>query len=219
MPVFRLKKGEISFPDPRLAREDGLLAVGGDLSVERLLLAYTHGIFPWFNPGEEILWWCPHERYLIFPERIHVSKSMKKYMRTHELRFVINRDFKDTMHRCRLKREQEGTWIGDEMEAAYDKLHKRGFAVSAEVYEGEELAGGLYGVWIGRCFFGESMFSDKENGSKTALIALARLLQRRGAFFIDCQFYTEHLASMGGEYVGWEEYEKLLIRGTRPECV
>ncbi len=211
MPVFRLDKNEISFPDPRLAREDGLLAVGGDLSVERLLLAYTHGIFPWFNPGEEILWWSPHRRYLIFPQNIHISKSMKKYMKRHSFKLAINRDFRDTMHRCRIKREQqEGSWIGDEMEEAYLAFHKSGFAVSVEVYEKEELAGGLYGVFIGRCFFGESMFSEKENGSKVALIALAKLFRERGVVFIDCQFYTEHLESMGGQYVSWEEYEELL---------
>lgn len=214
MPVFRLSENEISFPDPRLAREDGLLAIGGDLSVERLLLAYTHGIFPWFNPGEEILWWCPHERYLIFPSDVHVSKSMKKYMKKHQLRLAVNRDFRDTMHRCRIKREkQEGTWISDEMEEAYFALHKRGFAISAEAYEEEELAGGLYGVFIGKCFFGESMFSEKENGSKTALIGLARLLQKNDVGFIDCQFYTEHLESMGGQYVSWEQYEELLAKG------
>lgn len=214
MPVFRLDKNEISFPQPRLAREDGLLAVGGDLSVERLLLAYTHGIFPWFNPGEEILWWSPHKRYLIFPQNIHISKSMKKYMRKHSFKLIINRDFRDTMHRCRIKREQqEGSWIGDEMEEAYLALHRSGFAVSVEAYEGEELAGGLYGVSIGKCFFGESMFSEKENGSKVALIALARMLEEQGAAFIDCQFYTEHLESMGGQYVSRDQYEELLEHG------
>ncbi len=217
MPVFRLNNKEISFPDPRLAREDGLLAVGGDLSVERLLLAYTHGIFPWFNPGEEILWWCPHERYLIFPERVHVSKSMKKYMKRHDFRIAVNRDFSDTMHRCRMKREDdEGTWIGDEMEKAYLELHKRGFAASVEVYEENELAGGLYGVVIGKCFFGESMFSEKKNGSKAALIAFSRILQNMEFCFIDCQFYTEHLESMGGEYVSWDRYEELLGEGLNP---
>lgn len=210
MPVFRLSKREISFPDPRLAEKDGLLAVGGDLRPQRLLLAYSNGIFPWFNPGDEILWWCPHERYLIFPEKIHVSHSMKKYMKKHEIRIVLNRDFSDTMHRCRVKREEEGTWIGDEMEAAYFALHQRGFAVSVEAYEDGALAGGLYGVSIGTCFFGESMFSEKENGSKAALIGFSRILAEKGFCFIDCQFYTEHLESMGGQYVSWERYWQLL---------
>lgn len=215
MPVFRLNKEDVIFPSPRLAEDNGLLAVGGDLSVNRLLLAYDHGIFPWYNPGEEILWWCPKERFLIFPEEIHISHSMKKHIRKHKFRIILNRDFQDTMHRCRMKREdEEGTWISDEMEEAYYELHKEGYAVSVEAYEDGKLAGGLYGVSLGKCFFGESMFSEKENGSKTALIGLARLLQRRGAFFIDCQFYTEHLASMGGEYVSWEEYERMLMEGT-----
>lgn len=213
--VFRLSEKEIRFPLPRFAEKDGLLAVGGDLCVERLLLAYCNGIFPWFNPGEEILWWCPNERYLIFPERIHVSRSMKKYLNRHTITIRLNRDFQDTMHRCRVKREEEGTWIGDEMENAYFALHQKGFALSLEAYEDGILAGGLYGVSIGTCFFGESMFSEKENGSKTALIALANILKQQGFLFIDCQFYTEHLESMGGQYVSWDEYETLLKKEHR----
>lgn len=218
MPVFRLDDNEISFPSPILAEPDGLLAVGGDLSVERLLLAYTHGIFPWYDPGEEILWWCPKERFVIFPKEIHISRSMKKYMKKHELLIQLNRDFADTMHRCRVKRESaEGTWISDEMEEAYLNLHKAGYAVSAEVFEDGELAGGFYGVSIGKCFFGESMFSEKENGSKTALIVFARFLERNGFLFIDCQFRTEHLESMGGRYITWEEYDGMLLAGTCSE--
>ena len=215
MPVYRLNEGEITFPNPMYARRDGLLAVGGDLSVERLLLAYTHGIFPWYDPGEEILWWCPRERFVIFPEEIHISHSMRKYWKKHKLRLVLNRDFADTMHRCRMKREfKEGTWISDEMEAAYCRLFQAGYAVSVEASEDGELAGGLYGVSIGRCFFGESMFSERENGSKAALIAFARLLQRSRFLFMDCQFYTEHLESMGGRYISWEEYDRMLEEGT-----
>lgn len=216
MPVFRLDKDKVEFPHPTLARQDGLLAVGGDLSVARLLLAYSHGIFPWYNPGEEILWWCPRERFVIFPGEIHISHSMKKYMKKHTFRVVINRDFADTMHRCRMKREfDEGTWISDEMEEAYLRLHKEGYAVSVEVYEDESLAGGLYGVSIGRCFFGESMFSDKENGSKTALIAFAQFLEQQEFLFIDCQFHTEHLERMGGRYISWEAYDRMLQEGLR----
>lgn len=215
MPVYRLNENEISFPDPTLARSDGLLAVGGDLGVERLLLAYTHGIFPWYSPGEEILWWCPKERFVIFPQEIHISHSMKKYMKKHELQVVLNRDFADTMHRCRTKREFEvGTWISDEMEEAYNRLHEAGYAVSVEVMEDGQLAGGFYGVVIGACFFGESMFSEKENGSKTALIAFCRFLEQKGFLFIDCQFHTKHLESMGGRYISWEEYDRMLQEGT-----
>lgn len=215
MPVYRLDDKEIYFPNPTLARPDGLLAVGGDLSVERLLLAYTHGIFPWYSPGEEIMWWCPKERFVIFPKEIHISRSMKKYMRKHEMGIILNRDFADTMHRCRLKREfKEGTWISDEMEEAYHRLHEAGYAVSVEVTEDGELAGGFYGVSIGTCFFGESMFSEKENGSKTALIAFAGILEQKGFLFMDCQFHTEHLESMGGRYISWEEYDSMLEEGT-----
>ncbi len=214
MPVYRLDKKEISFPNPLYAEPDGLLAVGGDLSVERLLLAYTNGIFPWYNPGEEILWWCPRERFVIFPPEIHISRSMKKYRKKHELRILLNRDFADTMHRCRMKREfAQGTWISDEMEAAYGRLHKAGYAVSVESYEDGELAGGLYGVSIGKCFFGESMFSEKENGSKTALIAFAQLLDKENFLMIDCQFHTDHLERMGGRLISWEEYDNLLKSG------
>lgn len=216
MPVFRLTEDEISFPGPTLAEPGGLLAVGGDLSVERLLLAYTHGIFPWYDPGEEILWWCPKERFVIFPGEIHVSRSMRKYMKKHDIRVQLNRDFADTMHRCRVKREfAEGTWISDEMEEAYLNLHKAGYAASVEAYEDGVLAGGLYGVTVGRCFFGESMFSEKENGSKLALIAFARFLEQHEYLFIDCQFRTEHLESMGGRFISWEEYDRLLAEGTR----
>lgn len=215
MPVYRLNENEISFPNPTLARPDGLLAIGGDLSVERLLLAYAHGIFPWYNPGEEILWWCPKERFVIFPGEIHVSHSMKKYLKKHELQIMLNRDFADTMHRCRVKREFEGgTWISDEMEDAYKRLHDAGYAVSVEVMEDGALAGGFYGVVIGVCFFGESMFSERENGSKTALIAFARFLEQKGFLFIDCQFHTKHLESMGGRYISWEEYDRMLQEGT-----
>ncbi len=215
MPVYRLDPKEISFPNPVSARSDGLLAVGGDLCVERLLLAYTHGIFPWYTPGEEILWWCPKERFVIFPNEIHISHSMRKYLKKHTMKIVLNRDFADTMHRCRIKREyNEGTWISDEMEEAYFRLYQAGYAVAVEVYEDGVLAGGLYGVSIGRCFFGESMFSEKENGSKAALIGLARILEQNTFLMIDCQFHTEHLERMGGRYITWEEYNRLLKEGT-----
>lgn len=216
MPVYRLTPGEISFPTPTLARQDGLLAVGGDLCMERLLLAYSHGIFPWYEPGEEILWWCPKERFVIFPEEIHISRSMVKYTKKHAFTFQVNRNFKDTIHRCRIKREfSEGTWITDEMEEAYCLLNKEGYALSMEAFEDGNLAGGLYGVSLGRCFFGESMFSERENGSKAALIALARLLGRNGFLLIDCQFHTPHLQSMGGKYISWESYDSILREGVR----
>lgn len=214
MPIFKLYDDDISFPDPTLAEDDGLLAVGGDLSLDRLVLAYSNGIFPWFNEDDPILWWCPKERFIIKPSEIHVSKSMKKFFRKHDVLIELNRDFKDTMHRCRLKREfVEGTWITDDMEAAYYNLHKNDFAHSVEAYVDGELAGGLYGVCLGRCFFGESMFSDKPNGSKIALILLAELLEEHNFLMIDCQFHTPHLESMGGKTISYTEYRKLLKEG------
>lgn len=213
MPVYRLSE-EIAFPDPTLAEPDGLLAVGGDLSVKRLFLAYQYGIFPWYSEGEPILWWCPHERFIIRPEEIHVSHSMKKYMKKHVIQVLYDRDFADTMHRCRMKREdKEGTWITDDMEKAYFALHQVGLAMSVEAYVNGKLAGGLYGVKIGKCFFGESMFSEQENGSKVALIFLAQKLEKEGFCMIDCQFHTDHLESMGGIAITYQEYDELLSRG------
>lgn len=214
MAVYALEEGKIYFPNPVLADDDGLLAVGGDLSVDRLFLAYCNGIFPWFNKDDPILWWCPKERFIIKPSEIHISKSMKKFMKKHSVKIEINRDFADTMHRCRIKREfNEGTWISDQMEQAYCDFHNEGFAVSVESYTDGELAGGLYGVSIGRCFFGESMFSEKENGSKIALILYSQLLEKSGFVMIDCQFHTDHLESMGGKTISWDEYKSLLDEG------
>lgn len=214
MPVFELDNENISFPNPDLAEEDGLLAIGGDLSVDRLVFAYSNGIFPWFNPDDPILWWCPKERFIIRPSEIHISKSMHKFFKKHEIGIELDRDFQDTMHRCRTKREfREGTWITDDMETAYYNLYLNGFAHSIEAYVDGEIAGGLYGVCIGRCFFGESMFSDMPNGSKIALILLAELLEANNFVMIDCQFHTPHLESMGGVAISYDEYCKLLEDG------
>ncbi len=215
MPVYRLTN-EISFPLPSLAEDSGLLAIGGDLSLDRLILAYSNGIFPWYNEGEPILWWCPRERYIIRPENIHVSHSMKKFARKHEVTVSFNGDFSDIMHRCREKREfEEGTWITTDMEKAYRELFDAGLAICAESFIDGKSAGGLYGVSLGRCFFGESMFSDMENGSKIALISLANLLSEMDYVFIDCQFHTEHLESMGGERISFTEYMELMKEGLK----
>ncbi|MBE5869888.1 MAG: leucyl/phenylalanyl-tRNA--protein transferase [Lachnospiraceae bacterium] len=214
MPVFRLEKDVIIFPNPLWAEKNGLLAIGGDLRVERLLLAYSHGIFPWYSEGEPIQWWCPQERYIIRPQKIHVSHSMKKFQKKHEIDIRFNRDFADTIHRCRMKREfAEGTWITDDMEKAYSALHEAGYAMSVEAFVDGDLAGGLYGVRKDRCFFGESMFSDAPNGSKLALIGLADHLAAQDCLMIDCQFYTPHLESMGGERIGYREYMELIGQG------
>ena len=216
MAVFELEKEDISFPNPILAEDYGLLAIGGDLQVDRLILAYRNGIFPWYNEGEPILWWCPKERFIIRPEEIHISHSLRKYMRKHQTEILINRNFADTMHRCRLKREfAEGTWITDDMEKAYYRLFEAGFAMSVEAYTDGSLSGGLYGVVLGRCFFGESMFSDAENGSKIALVKFAEFLAANNFVMIDCQFHTDHLESMGGVRISYKEYMELLEYGIK----
>lgn len=218
MAIYRLEKEHIWFPNPEEAEAEGLLAIGGDLSMNRLLLAYQYGIFPWYNPGEEILWWCPHDRFVIIPGEIHVSRSLRKYLRRHDedndIQVSFNHSFAEVMHQCRMSREQkEGTWISDEMEEAYNRLHQSGHALSAEVYEHGQLVGGLYGVVLGTCFFGESMFSRTENASKIALVALAKKLEQLDFQFIDCQFQTDHLERMGGKYMNWKDYRALLKSG------
>lgn len=214
MAIYRLPE-EIVFPNPELSEEDGLLAVGGDLSMERLLLAYSNGIFPWYNPGEEILWWCPKPRFILKPEEIKISKSMRKIIKKNKFKVTFNNDFEGVISNCKKLREEtyEGTWITDEMKEAYINLHKHGYALSVETYENDELVGGLYGVIIGKCYFGESMFSKVSNASKIALITLAERLKELNFEFIDCQVYTEHLESMGAKMVPWEEFKNLLEKG------
>lgn len=214
MAIYRLPE-EIVFPNPELSEEDGLLAVGGDLSMERLLLAYSNGIFPWYNPGEEILWWCPKPRFILIPEEIKISKSMRKIIKKNKFKVTFNNDFESVISNCKGIREEshEGTWITDEMKEAYINLHKHGYALSVETYENDELVGGLYGVIIGKCYFGESMFSKVSNASKIALITLAERLKELNFEFIDCQVYTEHLESMGAKMVPWEEFKNLLEKG------
>lgn len=214
MPVFRLTK-EIIFPDAEFSEEDGLLAIGGDLSLERLIVAYCNGIFPWYNEGEPILWWCPKPRFIIIPEEVKISKSMKKIIKKREFKVTFNNDFEGVISNCKSIREinNEGTWISDDMKNAYINLFNNGYAMSVETYMGEELVGGLYGVKIGKCFFGESMFSKVSNASKIALIKLAEKLNNEDFIFIDCQMQTKHLESMGGKFVEWSIFKNLLNRG------
>lgn len=213
MHVYRLSK-EIIFPNPDLAEEDGLLAVGGDLKFERLILAYCNGIFPWYSYGEPILWWCPKPRFIIKPNEVNVSKSMKRVFNKGKFTVTFDKDFKAVIQNCKeLRENKEGTWITDEMMDAYINLHKRGFASSVEVYNNEKLVGGLYGVKIGKCFFGESMFSIESNASKVALISMCKKLEEEGFIFLDCQMHTNHLESMGGRFIDWEEFKLMLKEG------
>ena len=213
MPIYKLSK-EIIFPNPDLAEDDGLLAVGGDLSFERLLLAYCNGIFPWYSDDEPILWWCPKPRFIIKPNEVNISKSMKRIINKGKFKVTFDNDFKGVIKNCKeLRENKEGTWITDEMMDAYIDLHKKGFASSVEVYNNEKLVGGLYGVKIGRCFFGESMFSIESNASKVALISICKKLEKEGFIFLDCQMHTNHLESMGGKFVDWEVFKLMLKEG------
>lgn len=213
--VFQLSD-EMVFPDPRMGEEDGLLAVGGDLSVERLLLAYSYGIFPWFSFRDwpYPAWYCPLQRFVIFPDEIHVSHSMRTLMNKGEYRVTFNRDFDGVIEGCSQvdgRYDAKGAWLGEEMMTAYRTLNRLGYATSVEVWNGHgELVGGLYGVVMGECFIGESMFSRVPNASKLALIQLARFMQRIGGKLIDCQLETPHLKSMGGRFVPYEEYLEIL---------
>lgn len=211
--IFQLNKS-ITFPDPHLAEDDGLFAVGGDLSVDRLLLAYSNGIFPWysFRDQPQILWYCPMKRFVIFPDKIHISHSMRTLLNKDEYSVSINNDFDEVINNCsKLRYDEEGAWLGKDMIKAYTELYRQGFAASVEVWDKEgKLVGGLYGVSIGPAFFGESMFSLVPSASKIALIFLAKYFQQCGGKLIDCQFETPHLKSMGGEYISYDEYMRII---------
>lgn len=220
--VFQLDD-ELWFPDPHLGEPDGLVAVGGDLSVKRLLLAYSNGFFPWFSfhDGCEPHWYCPMDRFVIFPNEIHVSHSMRQLMRQYRYEVTFNHDFEGVIRGCAMAEgriEENGAWLGPDMMKAYTEMHRLNLAVSVEVWEpgtasdGRKLVGGLYGISICNAFFGESMFSLVPNASKLALIYLARTLECVGASLIDCQFETPHLASMGGRHISYERYMQMLKR-------
>ena len=209
MPVAFLNQN-LSFPDCSNAEESGLLAIGGDLSRDRLLLAYRSGIFPWFSEYEEIQWWSPDPRFVLFPDQIHVSKSMKQVLRNNKFSFTVNQCFDEVIHACADLRQWEGTWITNEMIEAYCDLHHAGYAVSAEAWENDTLVGGLYGIRMGKLFFGESMFSKVSNASKYAFIQLTKQLQKEGVVLIDCQVYTDHLESLGAEFISRHHFMQQL---------
>ncbi|WP_113651587.1 leucyl/phenylalanyl-tRNA--protein transferase [Pedobacter namyangjuensis] len=207
--VFRLLDDEIIFPDVALAEPDGLLAVGGDLSLERLVLAYRSGIFPWYSEDDPILWYAPHERCVIYPDRIKISKSMFVSLKKQIFNVTVNQAFEQVITHCATtpRLGQDGTWITTEMQNAYINLHKNGIAHSIEVWQNEKLVGGLYGIKIGNVFCGESMFSLASNASKTALIFLAKNF---GLELIDCQLPNDHLMSLGAEMISMQAYLEVL---------
>lgn len=207
--IFQLDLQCISFPDPALAEPDGLLAIGGDLRPERLMAAYRQGIFPWYSDDTPILWYSPHERFVLKPGALKISKSMRRILRSGRFRVTHDKAFADVIAACATqpRRGQEGTWITEGMKRAYMKLHTLGHAHSIEVWLDSELVGGLYGVVVGHVFCGESMFSKVANASKTALVWLC---QQAHYALIDCQVYTDHLASMGAGMVSRTEYMAVL---------
>ena len=224
MAVYRLDD-ELWFPDPHNGEADGLVAVGGDLSINRLLLAYSHGFFPWYpvHLEEEPGWYCPLDRFVIFPNEIHVSHSMRTMLNKGIYEISFNQAFKQVIQGCSKVDGRDrslGAWLDGSMITAYSQMHEAGYAVSVEVWQrsGEErqLIGGLYGIFLRGAFFGESMFSEAPSASKIALIALAQRLSQIGGKFIDCQFETPHLKSMGGRHIPYEEYMRILCENPIP---
>lgn len=209
--IFRLDE-RLLFPDPALAEDDGLLAIGGDLSIERLLLAYQNGIFPWYSEDEPILWFSPHERFVLYPDELKISKSMQRVLKSGRFNITINKAFEQVIAACSKapRPGQDGTWITADMQAAYITMNKKGHAHSVEVWDQGELVGGLYGVRVNNVFCGESMFSKVSNASKAALIYLC---QSEKYSLIDCQVYTPHLESMGARMIGRGEYVAILKSG------
>ena len=216
MPVFRLTD-DLIFPPPELADDNGLLAVGGDLSVERLLLAYSMGIFPWYSDGDPILWWSPDPRPILLPGELKVSRSLRQTIKKGIYTITMNRAFEGVIRSCSsIRRSQdEGTWITEEMIDAYIRLHKAGYALSVEAWDGDELAGGLYGVILGKAFFGESMFAKKSDASKVAFVKLAERLKQLSFELIDCQVTTPHLARFGAREIPRTEFINRLKRALR----
>lgn len=210
-----LQRDSLSFPplERALREPNGLLAVGGDLSAERLIQAYRHGCFPWYQAGQPILWWSPNPRTVLLPQELHVSRSLRKTLRQERFQVSLDRDFSAVIQACAGPRDYaDGTWITPEMQAAYRELHRRGIAHSVEVWQNDNLVGGLYGLAIGQLFFGESMFSHVDNASKVGFATLVRRLEQWGFVLIDCQMPTQHLQSLGARSISRSEFADYLKR-------
>lgn len=207
---------ELKFPPLDMADEDGLLAIGGDLGTERLLLAYRNGIFPWYNEDEPICWWSPDPRFVLYPNELKVSSSMKTVLQNGRFRFTTNRAFTNVIQNCKTvtRRGQDGTWISPALQQAYTNLHELGYAHSAETWQDGVLVGGLYGIRLGNIFFGESMFSLQPNASKFAFINYVRQLQQENVQLIDCQLHTNHLESLGARMIPRQLFAQILVSNT-----
>ncbi|MDQ2718586.1 MAG: leucyl/phenylalanyl-tRNA--protein transferase [Bacteroidota bacterium] len=207
-----LLQNKNNFPNPDTADEDGLLAIGSNFDTGTLLKAYRRGIFPWFNEGKNIFWYHPDPRFVLFPEKLKISHSIRNVMNKKIFRFTVNKAFSEVIKNCKIsvRKNQPETWITDEFEFAYNSLYQQGYACSAETWENNELVGGLYGVLIGKVFFGESMFSKTSNASKFAFIKWVEFLQKNKIELIDCQVYTQHLASFGAELIPRKIFINLL---------
>jgi leucyl/phenylalanyl-tRNA---protein transferase len=213
MPVYQLSQ-KLIFPSPLLAEKDGLLAIGGDLSAERLLLAYANGIFPWFSKGEPLLWWSPDPRFILYPQKFRISKSLKQVIKNKQFTVKFDGAFNEVIESCSKASRpgQNGTWITNDMKEAYNHLHQFGFAHSVETYFNDKLAGGLYGISLGRAFFGESMFFIQRDASKVAFYSLIQKLTEWEFHFVDAQIETAHLIKLGAEPVPRNDFLVLLDR-------
>ena len=207
MKIPQLTK-EIKFPPPHLATEEGLLAIGGDLKVERIMAAYHQGIFPWYSDETPIMWWNPDPRFVLYPSRLKISKSMKQVLRQKKFKITFDTAFREVVESCQKspRSDQDGTWITNELIDAFEKIHELGAAHSVEVWQDGELVGGLYGLCIGRVYFGESMFTRVSNASKAGFITLVHEMSKRGIEMIDCQVYTSHLESLGAESISRDQF-------------
>lgn len=211
MLVYRLPKNDFIFPPVELASRTGILAVGGDLSPQRLLAAYENGIFPWYADDEPIIWWSPDPRFVLFPNELKIAKTMKPVLKRQTFQITYDRNFTEVIASCQKPRRKESdTWITEDMRQAYCKLHNMGYAHSIEAWYEDKLVGGLYGISLGRCFFGESMFSFMSNASKAAFITLVNRLKELGFQMIDCQVYTAHLKSLGARHIPRDHFISLL---------
>ena len=213
MPIYQLTD-DLIFP-PVHGAEDGIVAVGGDLLPERLIIACRSGIFPWYSKGDPIIWWSPDPRFILFPDRLHISRSMKRVLNKDTFKVTFNQCFERVISECKQipRLGQKGTWITEEMELAYIRLHDMGIAESVEVWKNDELVGGMYGVRTGRVFSGESMFSKVSNASKIALISFVQKFQKEGGTLFDCQVHSDHLESLGAENMGREKFLQYLRQG------